>query len=847
MAVDKQSREFRFGEFRVLADVAQLLRGDEHVPLVPKAIRLLIALIERRDRVVTKDELLDLVWAGVTVEEGNIAYTVNQIRKVLGKDAIKTVSKLGYRFAPVLKASPPPVATVVQAGTNLPVRSRRLIGRDAETDRLDALLAEHRMVTVVGPPGVGKTSLCKAVTRRVVGRIAAGAWYLDVSNGADTNELAAAIASLIGAKIRVGADAVMEVAAAIGPARMMLVLDGCEAVRDAVAALATTLLDRCGNLSLLATSRSSLRVAGERVMRLKPLAIDGAPDTIAEAARIPAVALFLDRAAAVNADFRLSEADVGRVVRLCRSLDGLPLALEMVGARAPTLGLGVLQERLAEIFLRSESALRSAFDLSWSLLGERQRRLLRALSVFAGSFDFDAADACSRGDTDPVTFVDCLAELIDASLLVIEDGEIPRYRLLDTVRAYLRERVSPEEWAALQRAVAEHYANRMRRADREWNLLPEEGWLAELLPCVDDLRSALRWAFSSEGEVRLGLVIAGRSAQLWSRLQLYGEAERWFEIAVDKLEEVEAEPDVAGAVWRGLGAMLQSSDPGRGIIALQRAEALFRAAGDHEGEGRALYGLGMYHALRREHQRAEELLNRAHTLLAEGDCRRSYSHCLNGLSYLYASTGRHAEAMQSLRDALKIAKGMDDPVAIGGIELSLAELSFVAGDPDTAARRAAAAIARLRGTRSRQVAFGVFNLAIYLEAGGRPAEARRVAAEALLPALARGDEVLVPLIELVALLGLDANIILSANLLGWVEATVFRRSQPRQEGGMVICGRIENALTVALDAATLADAQADGAVWSRDEVVEVAAALLAAADERESRTLQIVQLPSAAS
>jgi predicted ATPase/DNA-binding winged helix-turn-helix (wHTH) protein len=819
--------EYEFFGFRVLAESAQVLRGHELVPLTPKAVAMLVSLIERRDRAVTKEELLDLVWPNVTVEEGNVAYTISLLRQILGREIIQTIPKVGYRFVAELRSD----ATMAAANTNLPIRLRRLIGRDADLDRLVDLVQAHPLVTLTGPPGVGKSSVARMLGRRLLRlRAGDGVWFIDVPRTSEVGMLAGVIAALIGMKLRPGADPVTELAQLIGKRRMTVILDGCEATRTATASLAEGLIQRCDGLSIIATSRVTLGAPRERVFRLRPLATGSVDDTAEQAAERPAVALLLDRAQASDVELELGPAELACAASLCRMLDGLPLAIEIVGGRVASIGFDIVQSRLSNIVLQIGSPLRSAFDLSWSLLSDDERRLLIALSVFAGSFDFAAArDVADLGVPD-AAFIERFGALIDHSLIVVEPGA-RRYRLLDTIRSYVAEQLTGAARQQLDRAMAICFVNRLATAHGEWNRSPEALWRDRLAPDLDNIRASLTWALNGlDGDKALGVALAGRCGLLWSSLSLHGEARRWLEQSV-KTAEFDALPaEPAADALRGYGYFLSDTDPVQAEIALACAETLYRSIGHDLGRGRTLACQGMLAARQGMVASAETALLQARSLLQGADWPKSHAYCLSSLAFLYATTNRENEAMETLQEALRAVRPSKDPSAIALIELSLAEACFLSGDSAAAIEQARCATERYRTNRDPVPAVGLLNLAIYLESAGQKQDARALAAEALPLVVLRDDELLVSVLELIALLRHDADPAASAALIGWADATLTRRTRPRQPAGASIYRRTLAALSAILGAAALATALRDGADWTSEDAAMAGARLLKLAD-----------------
>jgi predicted ATPase/DNA-binding winged helix-turn-helix (wHTH) protein len=429
----------RFDHFELDLAERRLLRDGEFVPLGAKAFDLLAALVQRSGRLVTKNELLDLVWPGMVVEENNIAAQVVALRKALDNDLIVTVPGQGYRFTvrPVAEpASARPAAPSVPASA-LP--ARQLFGRERDLTRLHAALSVSGCVTLVGPGGVGKTSLAQAL------RVATPSptFWVDLAALRAGDQLLPALCRGTGLSIAAG-DAMPALATALSGARL-IVLDNAEHLVDEVAALVPALLAIAPRLRVLVTSQVPLAIEGERLERIDPLEVPAPELHDAQAQAVGAVALFLDRVRAADSRFCIAPAAWPQVRELCRQLDGLPLALEMAAARVPLLGVRHVLEALSERFavLRHgprdvpdrQRSLQAALDWSYQLLSPDEQQLFRALGVFSGGFTLELAVAVAD-DHDRWDTIDRLALLVDRSLVAIDHDDPPRYRLLETMRSY---------------------------------------------------------------------------------------------------------------------------------------------------------------------------------------------------------------------------------------------------------------------------------------------------------------------------------------------------------------------------------------------------------------------------
>lgn len=594
----------RFDRIEVRPAQRELLVDGQPAALGARAFDLLLALIEHRDRVVSKNELLDLVWPGLVVEENNLQVQVSTLRKVLGPKAIATVPGRGYRFTLVGEAQAPAAVSVrpLRASSTLPQRPHAVLGRDDDLTALLALLDAHPLVTVIGPGGIGKTTLAHCAAQARASTWADGCAWVELAALTDARLVAGTLAQALDLQLDAG-DALPALAAALKSMQLLLVIDNAEHVADTLAPIVTAVLREAPSVHLLVTSQSPLKVQGEQLLRLEALTVPPPRCPLAEAAQHSAVALFRERARAADRRFTLTDDNLPDVVEICRRLDGLPLALELAAARVPLLGVHGVAERLDDRFKllsggsRSaptrQQTLQAALDWSLALLPEAERRLFAQLSVFAGGFTLALAREVLTDDSlDEWSLIDALATLADHSLLRVSGGEVPRYGLSETARAYA---VSAPDDALLPRA---RHARAMRdffdAAPDDWLQMSDAVWLARYEPELDNLRAALAFAHA-QGDALTVVSLVGAASPLWHHLSLYDEARRWHEQSESLVSE-HTPPALAARWWRAAQWAWNATNPERARAAATRAQALYRELGDKHGLYAELTGLaGMWH------------------------------------------------------------------------------------------------------------------------------------------------------------------------------------------------------------------------------------------------------------
>jgi len=554
-----------------------------------RAFDLLRTLIERRDRVVSKDELLEQVWPGMVVEESNLSVHVSRLRKLLGTGAIATIPGRGYRFvAPLVDAAR---LSGESATDPWPGSADLLFGREEELELLTRLLASHRLVTVVGAGGIGKSRLAQAAFRSEAVRSSQAVVWVELAGLAEPGLLAHAIAQPLGIGLPEGETGIPALMRAMAGRDLLLVLDNGEHLLEPLAALIQALLASTPRLRALVTSQEPLRVPGEQQLRLEPLAVP-ADATAPSARRHGALMLFESRVRAANPRFELLDADLPLAVEICRRLDGLPLAIELAAARVPLLGLRALHDRLSERFslltagsrtaLRRHQTLRAALDWSHSLLDDEQRALFRRLGVFSGGFTMDLVQGmCAEGPADEWDVLDRLAALIEKSLVVAAVDGVPRYRLLESARAFALEQLADVgETSALLRRHAQCMLAFLRRAD-DGNLdgtLRTNEYAKLVLPELDNLRSAFAWATSASGDRTIAIGLAAHAGPL---IDYSTEFIGWLLSQRRYMQPGLVDELTEARWWRALAAMnmLGTLSLGELLDAAERAAAAYGSLG----------------------------------------------------------------------------------------------------------------------------------------------------------------------------------------------------------------------------------------------------------------------------
>jgi predicted ATPase len=479
-----------------------------------------------------------------------------------------------------------------------------MIGRDDAVAALVTRLSRERLVTIVGAGGIGKTTVALVVAERMMAGYEHGVWLIDLAPLGDPRLVPSAVATVLGLEIRTE-NSLHGLVAAVRHNRMLLLLDNCEHVIDAAAGLAAAVLSAAPGVNILATSREPLGAAGEGEYRLAPLGIPKASSrlTAAAAAASPAVQLFVERASAIVEDFALTDANAPSVVEICRRLDGLPLAIEFAAPRVEVLGIDGLAARLGDglhlLGTRRRTTaprhrtMRAVVDWSYGLLAEDEQEFLRSLGIFAGGFSVEAAAAVvpdaakTRNDA-----IDRLADLVTKSLVVVDaSGAQPRFRLLDTTRAYAIEKLdSNGERERMARRHAEYYLTLLNRAEAEAPARPAAEWLADYAREIGNLRAALDWAFSSAGDGSLGMALTTAAVPLWLRLSLLEECGSRARQALGALETLgTSDPREEMRLQTALGASLP--DTPEMAAAFTKVLDIAETLGDSEYQLRALRGL----------------------------------------------------------------------------------------------------------------------------------------------------------------------------------------------------------------------------------------------------------------
>ncbi len=550
-----------FGPFRLHAAQRLIERKGTPLHLSGRALDILIALVEQASRVVSKNELMARVWPDATVDESSLRVHVAALRKALGDGEagaryVTTLTGQGYCFvAPVSRSSEPalPMTANSKSGQahNLPTRPTRMVGRHQTVQEISEQLKTERFVTIAGPGGIGKTTVAVSVGHELLAEFAGAAHFFDLGPLNDPVLVPGAVASTLGLLVQ-SADPIPGLIAFLRDKRMLLILDSCEHVIETAAALAERIFEGAPQAHILATSRESLRVEGEHVHRLSPLASppDDAGLTAAQALDFPAVQLFVERAIASDRRFELNDADAPVVGEICRRLDGMALAIELAAGRIDVYGvqetMALLNDRFKLLWdgrrtaLPRHQTLSATLDWSYDLLSTLERSILCRLSVFVGVVTLEGARAVATGDDiDETQVVTVLVGLV-AKSLISADTSVPatRYRLLDTTRAYASAKLSESgEAGDVKRRHASYFLELLERVDGNSFTPLQAKSFAIFADQLGNVRTALEWCFSERGNGVLGVALAAASAPLFLEMSLLTECHRWTERAVAALDD----------------------------------------------------------------------------------------------------------------------------------------------------------------------------------------------------------------------------------------------------------------------------------------------------------------------
>ncbi len=673
--------------------------------------------------------LLAIAHGGQVLVSGRCAEYVERLMppesslRDLGAHRLKDLAqpeRVYQLVAPDLPGEFPQLRSLDHLSNNLPGQVTSFVGRQEVVAEIRALLERHRLVTLVGAGGAGKTRCAIQVGAELVDASTDGVWLVELAPISDPSLVVSAIALALNAQESPNRPQLDALITYLKRKRLLIILDNCEHLVDESRAIVSAILRGCPDVRILATSREMLHLDGECVYRLGSLALDAA------------VELFTERAAAVSVGFNVLECQT--VVRsICERLDGLPLAIELAAARVRTLSVEEISERLHERFrlltsgshtaMPRQQTLAATIAWSYDLLTREEQRLFAALAAFRGSFSLAAGAAVSAdgGTCDEFAVLDLLTSLADKSLLTVTLAPTARYRFLETIRAFAAQKADESATAKIaMRRHGAYFSKLAAQAYREFDSRVPDGWLERLAPDIDNFRAALTWTLESSGGRKTGAQLAADCGPIFLRMELLAEGLHWCEAA---RRVASLAPATAGRIYY-VASMMQNN-LGQLQSALESAQAavsLYRVSSDTRGLVRALSQEAQLFARAHRFDQAEAPANeairearrlgepsllitvlrrcavalppaeieRARVLFDEAlrtarSANERYETCL--ILQWWASRESGERAMELAAEALEYA---DDNVRIG-LEANIAGYALAAGKPDEAkphARRA---------------------------------------------------------------------------------------------------------------------------------------------------------------
>ncbi|MBC2642603.1 MULTISPECIES: protein kinase domain-containing protein [unclassified Rhodococcus (in: high G+C Gram-positive bacteria)] len=619
-----------------------------------------------------------------------------------------------------------------RARGNLPLDLSSFVGRRHEINEAKSLLVSSRLLTLVGIGGVGKTRLALRVASNIQREYSDGAWLIELDEVHTPSRLVDVVASTLGVRDQPDRSLRETVLDFLSSREVLLILDNCEQVLDAVADLATILLRQNPNVRILATSREPLAVPGEATLRVPPLT---APDPDHEPAlqglpRYDAVSLFTERATTAVSTFALTDANKTAVARICHRLDGLPLPIELAAARLRAMSPEQILQRLSDRYAlltrgsrgapSRQQTLRLCVDWSYDLCTPAEQLMWARLSVFTGGFELDAAEFVCGEDVEPADVLDSVASLVDKSILIREEQSgMVRFRLLETLRAYGREKAREEgDYHALRRRHRDWFRRLARTAEDEFIGPRQLDWIARLGCEQPNLRDAMDFSLT-EGDTEAGLQIATPLMQLWGSRGLLSEARSWLDEFLARhpqrptiayiralyadclmteqqgdhhrgaalaeqagtLAEQCADPTARAIADHADGIVgLFAGDPTRAASSLQRALTVFRQLEDDLAlRIECLTLLGLVYQLDKDPDRAIHCYDEVLAITEDHGESVYRSYALWAMAVARFGLGAHNRAVELLEEGLRLARLVDDPVACANcVEV----FAWIAGSDD---------------------------------------------------------------------------------------------------------------------------------------------------------------------